>query len=603
MAELNVTELDFDTIKANLKAYLKNQTEFQDYDFEGSGLSVLLDILAYNTHYMAVYGNMLHNELFLDSATTRNAIVSRAKELGYTPRSSRAARAKLHVVFTHPGNPNPATIERGTKFTTEVDGVSYIFVTNDSYSVIPVAGVYTADIDVYQGQFVTQEYTVDVLNPDNRFIVSNTNVDSTFISVTVKFNANAVTSDIYTKADTVVDLDETSKVYFLQVNEEGKYEISFGDGVVGDAVETGNIVGLEYLVTSGSIANGASQFSKVTNVAGATAVTITTIDPASGGSEPESLSSIKLLAPKLYQTQERVVTEDDYRAILLRDFTNIDTVSVWGGEENDPPYYGKVFICINPKEDIVFSNVVKEQIKNDILNNYNIMAIRPEIVDPSYLYIIIDCDVNYNFRKTSLSAGQIETLINDTIVNFFATELNTFNATLYYSKLVSAIDAIGDYMISNTTKIKLQLRPIIPVGTTSQYILKFSNVIYPGSLSSDEFTIDGINYKLRDLPTPPGPHTVGTIQVYRTIGDNVVIQNTNAGSIDYTTGKIILSDFGFDAYVNTMRDYLSVTVELGNKSVVDVDNDTLDITTNGREQLLALSSDEFTINVTGLKLA
>ena len=603
MAVLNVTELDFDNIKANLKAFLKDQDRFKDYDFEGAGLSVLLDLLAYNTHYLAVYGNLFHNEQFLDSAITRNAVVSRAKELGYTPRSYAAPKATINVNFTLGGNPPTATIERNTKFTTEVDGETYVFVTADAYSVSNENSAYSQDIDIYQGQFISQEYEADLAAGDTKFEISNDAVDTSFLVVKVKYSSSATDFVTYERADTLVGLDGTSEVYFLHMNHEGKYEVSFGDGVIGKPIESGYIIRLEYLITKGSAANGAAVFSKVSNVGGSTDVEITTVSSAANGSEPETIESIKLLAPKIYQTQERVVTEEDYKAILIREFPQIDALAVWGGEKNVPPYYGKVFIAIRQDDDRLLTNTEKQEIVDTLRDNYNILAIRPEVVDPSYLFVNVNTHVDYNFRKTELTAGQIETAVIERIEQFFEEDLTAFQSTLYYSKFVAAIDDIGDFMIGNITELSLQVRPPIIAGAgATQYTLNFSNALQPGSITSEGFVIDGTTYYLKDEPTPPGPHTVGTIQIYRTIGETEVFYSTDAGSIDYTTGTIILENFAFDSYADTTRDHLRVNARLTIDNGEDLGDVTLNINTNNRDQLLALNEDGITVTVTGLKL-
>lgn len=602
MADLKVTEVDFDAIKTNLKNFLKDQSTFQDYDFEGAGMSVLLDILAYNTHYLGIYGNMFHNEQFLDSAITRNAVVSRAKELGYTPRSYNAPKAVINVTFLPPGNPNPAIIERNTKFTTEVDGETFVFVTSDATSVTPVASVYSADIEIFQGQFISQQYEVDLTNADNRFEISNDTVDKQFLVVKVKPSASSADFETWTLAETLVGLDGDSKVFYLQMNHEGKYEVTFGDGVLGKRVESGNIINLEYLITKGSAANGAAVFTKVSNVANSTDVTISTVTSAANGSEPETLESIKLLAPKIYQTQERAITEEDYKALLLRDFPKIDALAVWGGEKNVPPYYGKVFIAIRQDDDRLLTNTEKEEIKESLLANHNVLAIRPEVIDPSYLFVNVTTKVDYNFRKTELTSGQIETAIITAIKNFFSTQLTAFKSTLYFSKFTAAIDDIGEFIIGNTTELSLQVRPAIIEGAApTQYTLNFSNALQPSSLTSDTFMKDGIAYLLRDVPSGTAPYTTGVVQIYRKVGDSVIVLTSNAGSVNYNTGVVVLNDFSLDAYVEDY-DHLRVTSRMAIDNGQSIGQITLNVVTNNREQLIALNEDSINVTVNGLKL-
>ena len=329
---LKVTELDFDDIKTNLKTFLKAQTEFKDYDFEGSGMSILLDTLAYNTHYLAFNANMLANEMFLDSSSLRSSVASHAKTLGYEPRSATASKAVVDVVLTTTSATK--TMPAGTAFTTTVDGVSYQFVTIADVTSSIVGNIVTfKDTDVYEGTYVTTKYTVDTSNASQRFLLADNRADTTTLTVKVQNSSTDTTSTTYTKATDITQLTATSTVYYLQEVENGRYEIYFGDGVVSNAIADGNIVQLNYVVTNKTAPNGASSFSSPSAIDGVTNILVSTIANASGGAEPESIASIKLQAPLDYSSQGRAVTTDDFKVYTKKLFANTQTVSVWGGED------------------------------------------------------------------------------------------------------------------------------------------------------------------------------------------------------------------------------------------------------------------------------
>ena len=314
--KLDISELDFDAVKANLKTFLSDQTEFSDYDFEGSGMSVLLDVLAYNTHYLGYNANMLANEMFLDSADLRSSVVSLAKAVGYTPTSAKASSANINVVVNSATGAS-LTMTRGTKFTTTVNSQSYSFINNADVSIAPVDGVYTfSSLLIYEGSLLTFKYTVDTTDIEQRFIIPNNNVDTTTLTVKVQNSSSDSTTNTYTLATGITELDDTSKVYFLQEIENLKFEVYFGDGILGKALEDGNIVILEYIVTNRSGANGASTFALSGNIGGFSNVTISTNSNAGGGTGPESIASIKYNAPRDYSAQDRAVTADDYKTLV-----------------------------------------------------------------------------------------------------------------------------------------------------------------------------------------------------------------------------------------------------------------------------------------------
>ena len=550
--KLQITDLEFDQIKSNLKSYLSAQTQFQDYDFEGSGMSVLIDMLSYNTHYTGYYANMLGNEMFMDSSSLRESVVSHAKHLNVMPTSVRTPTAKLDFTFTPAGTPTSLTIAKDTKFTSSINGVSYKFVTNTTTTVPRSAtGTYTATgVEIKEGKILNKSYTVEASNTAQRFIIPNANVDTTTLSVTVQNSSSD--STVYTYSDgnavDVTTIKGTDKVFFLQEVESQKYEITFGDGAVGKQLSDGNIIFIEYIVTGGTLANKASTFTASGSVAGLTSANyiLTTSTDATGGADIQTTTSLKFLAPKLYQAQKRATTKDDYKAILLEQRPDIESITVYGGEDADPVQYGKVFIAVKPVGSASFSTAAKTAIKTDILKISNVVTVIPELIDPIMYYLLIETTVNYDPVTNLTNENTLKTNINTSIQNYFQTNLEKFDQKFRYSKLVQDIDNTNNSVRNNKTTVKYQQR-IIPgeLGLTSTYTMNFNNVITEGSIVSTSFTAsDGITYSLVDVggiikvaKTTSG--VVDSPAVYFTLPDGT----QNQGTIDYTTGKVVLNNF------------------------------------------------------------
>ena len=550
--KLQITDLEFDQIKSNLKSHLSAQTQFQDYDFEGSGMSVLIDMLAYNTHYTGYYANMLGNEMFMDSSSLRESVVSHAKHLNVMPTSVRTPTAKLDFTFTPAGTPTSLTIAKDTKFTSSINGVSYKFVTNTTTSVPRSAtGTYTATgVEIKEGKILNKSYTVNASDTAQRFIIPNANVDTTTLSVTVQNSSSD--STVYTYSDgnavDVTTIKGTDKVFFLQEVESQKYEITFGDGAVGKQLSDGNIIFIEYIVTGGTLANKASTFTASGSVAGLTSANyiLTTSTDATGGADIQTTTSLKFLAPKLYQAQKRATTKDDYKAILLEQRPDIESITVYGGEDADPVQYGKVFIAVKPVGSASFSTTAKTAIKTDILKSSNVVTVIPELIDPIMYYLLIETTVNYDPVTNLTNENTLKTNINTSIQNYFQTNLEKFDQKFRYSKLVQDIDNTNNSVRNNKTTVKYQQR-IIPgeLGLTSTYTMNFNNVITEGSIVSTSFTAsDGITYSLVDVggiikvaKTTSG--VVDSPAVYFTLPDGT----QNQGTIDYTTGKVVLNNF------------------------------------------------------------
>ena len=459
---LSVTEFDFDDVKDNLKVFLKNQTEFKDYDFEGSGMSILLDVLAYNTHYLGFNANMLANEMFLDSASLRSSVVSHAKTLGYEVTSARSPIATVNVALTT--TDASKTMPAGTAFSTTVDDVSYQFVTIADTTASGSGGVVTFNnVKIYEGTYITSKYLVDTSDVAQRFLLPDSRVDTSTLKVQVQNSASDSTVATYTKATDISQISSTSSVYFLQEVENGRHEVYFGDGNVSKALSDGNIVILNYVVTNKTASNGASTFSAPSSIDGVSDITVTTVVSAGGGAEPESLASIKLQAPLDYASQGRAVTTDDYVTYTKKLFANTQAVSVWGGEDGgfDPatgvtsvPEYGKVFISIRSTTGQNLTDTEKTQLVNDF-GKFKVTSITPVIVNPETTFIILNTTFQYNSNVTTKTQSDLETLINTTISNYNSDNLQDFNRPFRHSQLTGLIDDTDDSILSNVTTVTL----------------------------------------------------------------------------------------------------------------------------------------------------
>jgi len=556
--KIAVTDLEFDNIKSNLKTFLKSQSQFTDYDFDGSSMDVLMDILAYNTHYMGYYANMLGNEMFLDTASLRSSVVSHAKHLNVIPNSTTAPEALLNMTFTPSGSPTALTISKNTKFKTNINGTDYNFTTTVANTITPLAGIYSiSNLAIKEGSLLTKTYTVNLSNPSQRFLIPNSNVDISTISITIQNSSSDSTVTTWTDGNAldVTTITSTNKVYFIQEVEEQKYEILFGDGAVGKQLVDGNIIFIEYLITQGVVANKASSFTAIGTVAGLSSAdyTLTTASAASGGAALESMNSIKNNAPKLYQAQKRSTTKDDYKAILLSERTDIESLTVYGGEDASPAVYGKVYIAVKPVGNTTYSNTTKDDIKNVILKKTNVVTIIPEIVDPIFYYIIVDTTVNYDPVTLLITEDQLKTLVNTSITSYFTSSLQKFDQKFRYSVLTKDVDNTNTSIRNSKTTIKYQFR-ISPasLGTTSTYTLEFNAPVTKSTVSSTAFTAsDGNTYTLVDdgvgiiklarstYTASTGTVSVNSPAVYMILADG----SENQGTIDYTTGKVVLNNF------------------------------------------------------------
>ena len=563
---LNVTDLDFDNIKDNLKTFLSQQDQLTDYDFEGSTMSVLLDVLAYNTHYNAVYANVLANEMFLDSADLRNSIVSHAKHVGYTPRSATSPVAFLNVTVNS-ATGSTLTATRGTAFTTSVDGVSFSYVVKDSTTITPNDGVYTfSNLPVYEGTIVNNKFTVDVSNADQRFLIKNNFADTTTLKVTVQNSTSDTTTNTYTLATDLADVTSTSKVYYLEGAEDQQYEVVFGDGVLGASLSTGNIVTLSYLVTNANQSNGASSFSLSGDIGGFSDVTITTATNSANGAQAESPDSIRFNAPRQYASQNRTVTPKDYQSKVKQIYTNAQSVQVWGGEDNTTPSYGRVYISIKP----VTGATLTEATKTDIitqLKDFNVASITPIIEDPEITFLQLSVDVKYDAKTTTRSTDSIKALVNSAITKFNTDNLQQFDTVFRHSKFIETINKVDTAILSNITTVKMHKSFTATTTSATTYTIGYNNAFYNphsghnatagGVLTSSGFKINGDTTNEYFLDEDGA----GNVRLYYLVGQTRTYTNNNIGTIDYTNGTITLNSL-FITEVSNVDGATSTTVRL-----------------------------------------
>lgn len=486
---LEITELDFDSIKTNLKSFLKQQSEFSDYDFEGSGLNVLLDILAYNTHYNAYYLNMVANEAFLDTALLRDSVISHAKKLGYTPYSSTSPKAICNITVASSGtSPEKLTMPRGFSFTgNPIDNSVYSFIVLDDVTVTKSnSNYYFENLEIYEGKFVSYEFTHDESsNPKQIFVLPDPNLDTRTIKVTSRPSNSNTQISIYSKVVDILDINSQSEVYFLEESRGGKYQIYFGDNVIGKKLEDGSVITVSYLVTNGSLGNGTNDFIPSQPLQGLANFTVDVVNVASGGGDRESLDEIRFSSTTQYTTQNRLVTFKDYESYIKKNYPVIDSISVWGGEDETPRVYGKVLISIKPKDGYYISENEKQNIIENIIKPKSIVSVQTEILDPDYLYILTNAYVKYDSRKTIDSEDTIKTKIKNAILTYSDNNLNVFGARFVLSKLQDDVDATNlNSIIGSEINVRVQKRFLPVLNTNKSYSIKFNTPLHRGTISN-----------------------------------------------------------------------------------------------------------------------
>tara|TARA_Y100000361_G_scaffold29928_2_gene24722 strand:+ start:629 stop:2500 length:1872 start_codon:yes stop_codon:yes gene_type:complete len=561
-SNLRLTGLDFDELRTNFKNYLATQDEFTDYDSTGSAFSVLLDVLAYNTHVNSFYLNMIANEMFIDTAIKRNSLMSLSKMLGYLPKSRKSSYANVTIAVTPTDSPSNVTIAKNTKFKSEINGITFSFVTDQSYSEVANGNstVTIPNVKLVQGEPLTFRYTANTSDHSIKYKIPNTGVDTDSVTVTLQESEDNTSQSTYTLASDLLNINSSSNVFFLEPDSDDTYQVKFGDGILGRKEKSGNIVIIGYNITNGVLGNGARIFSPISTVGGYTGASVTTISASIGGSDEETNDLIRFNAPRHYEVQNRAVTANDYKRIITREYPQVESVVVYGGETADPPQYGKVFVGIKPKSGLAITTSVKDFIR-DVLNKYNVGSITPEFVDIDYIFPVMAITVNYDSRLTNKTQSVLKRDVTSSITTFSTTDLQEFSKELRISKLSRSIDDTNTAIVGNeiSTKLKKSFNPTL--NEKLNYTINFSNEIHHphaghmGAITSTEFTIlDGENIsrsgcKLDDVD--------GVIRVFRISDGNKKIVYENQGTVDYKKGEIVLNLFNPSAYVGSSLDIIA----------------------------------------------
>ena len=588
MPLVNFTSLDFDQIKTSIKDYLRSNSNFTDYDFEGSNLSVLIDVLAYNTFITSYNANMIANEVFIDSATLRENVVSLAKNIGYTPRSRKASRANISLSVDTTGltfKPVTLTLKKGLLCTSSSDflGQSYSYIIPEDITTrVDSNGFASFDnIDIYEGTYITQNFTVSSFNPNQRFILDNAGIDTSLISVLIRNSELSTVSKKYRLSDSIFSVDYQSEVFFINEVEDERYELIFGDGVFGKKLEEPNYIEVSYPVCNGEEANGAATFlfsgrilDNNGRIVSSGISVITTNTPSYGGTEIESVESIKKYSPRIYASQNRAVTANDYEALIPRIYAETESVSVFGGEELVPPQYGKVFISVKPENGEYLSQTLKDNIKRE-LRRYSVAGIVPEIIDLKYLYLEANISAYYNSNKVS-GADFARSLIFSNLERYSnSSELNKFGARFKYSKFLKMIDDSHESVTSNITNIVMRrdLRPSL--NTFAEYEICFGNRFHIQKTSgynvkSSGFQVSGVagTVYMSDFPNSNGQ--TGNIFLFRLLSSSQPeIVRSSVGTIDYISGEIRLNP------INIISTSLTKTVPIIEVSISPYSNDVI----------------------------
>ena len=590
---IDLVGLDFQTIKTNLKTYLKNNSAFKDVDFEGSNINTLVDLLSYNTYLNSFYTNMVASEMFIDTAQLRDSVVSHAKSLNYTPRSFVSATAEIGLTVTPSAPTTNIVIPKGTTFTSRVGSNTYTFSTS-SNEVINTSnnGVFTANIMLYEGTYIADSFTMNYSNTSQRFVLSNPTIDTSSVSVTVIEDGGSSTLS-YTKTETLIGLTSLTKAYFVEAAENQQYEIRFGDNIFGRKPNDGSVIVVEYRTSSGELPNGASTFLNDGNVDTHANVSISTITSAAGGAINETIESIRYNAPRNFQVQGRAVTSTDYETILKANFGDIQSISAYGGEDLVPPQFGKVFISVDVQNaDGTPANRIKTF--SDFIKDKTPVTVDVVFVDPQFMYVKVVSDIKYNVNATTKLSGDIRTAVLSKISAFNTTNLEGFNKTVFYSKLTKEIDSADDSIVSNDTEIRA-IKTITPTTNTDQsfeinfgfplqaetgVVLNTAEYHYGHTVQSSPFTYQGYRSIFVD-------DTRGVVYVAKLTSGVVEIKKA-VGVVDYTNGNVTILNINVSEYEGT-----------GIK--IYVRSNTKDFSSS-KNVILAIKDEDVTVTVTPVKL-
>jgi len=570
------SNLDFDQIKTQIKDYLRANSNFTDFDFEGSNFSVLIDTLAYNTYITSYNANMVANEVFIDSATLRENVVSLARNIGYLPSSRKSAKATVSFFVDTSSlttNPTTMTLRAGlVALSDSFGGTNFTFCIPEDITV-PVTddSAFFENIEIYEGTFLTKEFTVDTSNIEQRFIIPNANVDTSTLVASVKESSFDLSPVKYQLAQSIVDINSTSKIFLLQESADEKFELLFGDGVFGNRLENGNVITATYVITNGDLGNGAANFTfsgrLVDNddrvvTTGVSAISV--ISSAQGGGEIESVDSIRKYAPLKYASQNRAVTNQDYEVLTKQVFPDTESVSAFGGEDLDPPQYGRVFIAIKPKNGNYLSNFVKSSIISD-LKRYTVAGISPRIIDLKYLYVEIDSNVYYNTNQFP-SASSLKTKIMDCLNIYSKTsELNAYGARLKYSKLLRVVDDCDSSITSNITTVRMRrdMRPVL--NSFAEYELCYGNrfhVTDGPNIKTSGFFVEGYAGEVFLSDVPYDDMRSGSVDLIRAISDTEMqVLRRDVGTVDYIKGEILLDPINIVGTSKTAGEFPIIEVQ------------------------------------------
>lgn len=590
---IDLVGLDFQTIKTNLKAYLKNNSAFKDVDFEGSNINTLIDLLSYNTYLNSFYTNMVASEMFIDTAQLRDSVVSHAKSLNYTPRSFVSATAEIGLTVTPSAPTTNIVIPKGTTFTSRVGSNTYTFSTS-SNEVINTSnnGVFTANIMLYEGTYIADSFTMNYSNTSQRFVLSNPTIDTGSISVTVIEDGGSTTL-AYTKTETLIGLTSLTRAYFVEAAENQQYEVRFGDNVFGRKPRDGSVIVVEYRTSSGELPNGASTFLNDGNIDTHANVSIRTISSASGGAINETIESIRYNAPRNFQVQGRAVTATDYETILKANFGDIQSISAYGGEDLVPPQFGKVFISVDVQNaDGTPANRIKTF--SDFIKDKTPLTVDVVFVDPQFMYVKVVSDIKYNVNSTTRLSSDIRTSVLSKISAYNTNHLEGFKKTVYYSKLTKEIDSADDSIVSNDTEIRA-IKIINPTTNTDQsfevdfgfplqsetgVVLNTAEYHYGHTVQSSPFTYQGYRSILVD-------DTRGSIYVAKLTSGVVEIKKA-VGIVDYTNGNITIQNLNVSDYEGTG---IKIYVRSNSKDF-----------SSSKNVILAIKDEDVTVTVTPVKL-
>ena len=588
-SQVNITDLDFDDIASNLKEYLKGQSTLKDYNFEGSNISLLIDLLAYSSHVSAFNANMVASELFLDTAQIRKNVVSRAKEIGYTPTSATASMATIDLQVNNPligGEvPTSLTLNRGHKFKTSYDGSVFPYVLLESKTISPLDGIFKFEnLKLYQGTMNSDIFAYNGQIQNQRFALSEELVDTSSITVTIQSTGGG--SSAWAKSEDISGVDKDSKVWYVQENDQGLFEVYFGDGVISAEPLDGDTITISYLVTNATHTEGANIFTMSDSIGGNSDVTIITKTASSGGKDKEDIESIRFAASKFYTSQNRLVTVDDYKSKLQTLYPGADSISVWGGEDNNPPQYGKIFIAIKPSQNVNKLTSSEKTLLRDKMRRLNMLTVRPEIVDADVIEILVTCNFKFNPRATTKTASELETLVRAAIITHDSTYLSGFDSIFRHSVLATDIDNAESSILSNITTVKLRKTVSPTLGQSKGYEIEFGdgNKFYNPHLGHNKHgggitTTTGFKVSGFTDTFFFDDDGEGNLRRYSLSGSERVYADSQAGTVDYTNGKITVNGVNILETSNT-DDTIHFTVIPNSYDSVAYRSNLLDINTS-----------------------